>query len=134
MTRAIAQEAGQSREVVISGSDVVEDGSPFPGARPESGRPKATILELHGYRVGNTLGHGSYATVKEAFSQKHNMKVAIKIISKKRAPNDYLQKFLPREIEIIRKLKHPSLILNIQVGLLISLLHLRAKMPAYLVH
>lgn len=47
---------------------------------------KPTVLDVHGYRVGRTLGHGSYGTVKEAWSQKHKTRVAIKILSKRRAP------------------------------------------------
>ena len=76
--------------------------------------PKATILEIHGYRVGKALGSGSYATVKEAHSQRHKCKVAIKIISKKKAPDDYLEKFLPREIDVVKYLRHPSLVLFYQ--------------------
>ena len=81
---------------------------------PVDSLPKATILEIHGYQVGRTLGSGSYATVKEANSSRHKCKVAIKIISKRRAPDDYLQKFLPREIDVIKYLRHPSLILFYQ--------------------
>ena len=72
---------------------------------------KYSILELHGYRMGRTLGKGSYAIVKEAFSQKHRCKMAVKIISKKKAQKDYTEKFLPREIEVIKLLKHNSLTL-----------------------
>ena len=75
---------------------------------------KPTVLDLHGYNVGKTLGHGSYATVKDAFSTRHNCTVAIKIISKRRAPKDYLDKFLPREIEVVKLIKHPSLIVFLQ--------------------
>ena len=46
-------------------------------------------------------------------NRKH--KVAIKIISKKKAPEDFLVKFLPREIDVIKVLKHPSLIAFYQV-------------------
>lgn len=72
---------------------------------------KYSILELHGYKVAHSLGKGSYAVVKEAHSQRHRCKVAIKIISKKKAQKDYVEKFLPREIEVIKLLKHPFLVL-----------------------
>lgn len=88
-----------------------DDGS---GTYLEGGVHKPTVLDLHGYQVGKTLGHGSYATVKEAFSTRHNCTVAIKIISKRRAPKDYLDKFLPREIEVVKLIKHPSLIVFLQ--------------------
>ena len=60
------------------------------------------------------MGHGSYATVKEAYSSRHRCKVAIKIISKRRAPQDYLEKFLPREIDVVKILKHPNLVVFLQ--------------------
>lgn len=49
-----------------------------------------------------------------ALSERHNMQVAIKIVSKFSAPKDYLKKFLPREIEVVRGLKHPNLIKFLQ--------------------
>ncbi|CAH1270018.1 TSSK4 [Branchiostoma lanceolatum] len=75
---------------------------------------QVTVLESHGFLLGPTLGHGSYAAVKAAYSNRHKCKVAIKIVSKKRAPNDYIQKFLPREIDVIKILKHRSLICFLQ--------------------
>ena len=73
-----------------------------------------SVLETHGYTIAKTIGHGSYATVKEAYSESHKCKVAVKIISKRRAPADYLHKFLPREVNVIKMLKHPNIILFLQ--------------------
>ena len=87
------------------------------GIAPSKSQPaagKQTVLEMHGYRVGVSLGSGSYATVKAAYSQKHRCKVAIKIISKRKAPQDYLAKFLPREIDVVKLLKHPNLVVFLQ--------------------
>ncbi|XP_057324712.1 testis-specific serine/threonine-protein kinase 4-like [Microplitis mediator] len=75
---------------------------------------KRTVLETHGYAIGKTIGNGSYATVKIADSYRHKSPVAIKIISKFQAPSDYLIKFLPREIEVVKGLKHPNLIRFLQ--------------------
>lgn len=75
---------------------------------------KQTVLEAHGYTIIRNLGHGSYATVKLAYSEKHKSNVAIKIISKRRAPNDYIMKFLPREIDVVKLLKHPNLVIFLQ--------------------
>lgn len=75
---------------------------------------KYTVLESHGYTVGKIIGTGSYATVKLARSTRHGGDVAIKIVSKIQAPQDYLKKFLPREIEVVRGLKHPNLIRFLQ--------------------
>lgn len=75
---------------------------------------RMTVLESHGYTLSNIIGMGSYATVKLATSQRHRCEVAIKIISKVQAPNDYLKKFLPREIEVVKGLKHPNMIKFLQ--------------------
>ena len=68
------------------------------------------VLAHYGYILGDSLGKGSYAVVKVAFSKKLKRQVAIKIIIKKKAPQDYMTKFLPREIAVMKKLKHPNII------------------------
>ena len=50
-------------------------------------------LYRHGYILGKTLESGSYAKVKSARYAKLNKEVAIKIISKKFAPKDFLKNF-----------------------------------------
>lgn len=49
-----------------------------------------------------------------AKSDRHECQVAVKIVSKFQAPEDYLRKFLPREIEVVKGLKHPHLIRFLQ--------------------
>ncbi|XP_011506028.1 PREDICTED: testis-specific serine/threonine-protein kinase 4 [Ceratosolen solmsi marchali] len=71
---------------------------------------KLTVLESRGYTVGKTIGVGTYATVKVAKSSKHGGLVAVKIISKFQAPSANLSTFLPREIEVVKGLRHPYLI------------------------
>ena len=68
------------------------------------------LLAAYGYVLGDSLGKGSYAVVKVAFSKKLKRQVAIKIITKKKAPQDYLKKFLPREIAVMKQLNHPNVI------------------------
>ena len=70
----------------------------------------AALLAQYGYGLEDQLGKGSYAVVRGATSKKHKRKVAIKIVSKKKAPEDYLTKFLPREIQVLKRLRHPSCI------------------------
>ena len=62
-----------------------------------------------GYDMYNVIGHGTYAKVRMARCRKTGEKVAIKIIKIKETPIDFSTKFLPREIEIIKKLNHPNL-------------------------
>lgn len=69
-----------------------------------------SLLEEHGYFVIETIGSGSFSKVKTAHSKKEEKIVAIKIVSKSRAPTDYLKKFLPREIEVVKGLNHPNII------------------------
>ncbi len=67
-------------------------------------------LRKRGFALGSTLGEGSYAKVKSAFSQKYNRKVALKIINRRKAPKDFQTKFLPRELEVMKTLRHPNIV------------------------
>lgn len=69
-----------------------------------------TILEEHGYYVIRTIGTGSFSKVKTAHSRTEQKIVAIKVVSKSHAPTDYLNKFLPREIDVVKGLDHPNII------------------------
>ncbi|XP_055472231.1 testis-specific serine/threonine-protein kinase 4 [Psammomys obesus] len=69
-----------------------------------------SVMEEYGYEVGKVIGHGSYGTVYEAYYTKQKIMVAVKIISKKKASDDYLNKFLPREIQVMKVLRHKYLI------------------------
>lgn len=75
---------------------------------------RLSVLESHGYTLGKIIGTGSYATVKLARSERHQDFVAIKIVSKFQAPVDYLTRFLPREIEVVKGLRHTNLIRFLQ--------------------
>ncbi|XP_022089018.1 testis-specific serine/threonine-protein kinase 1-like [Acanthaster planci] len=68
------------------------------------------ILLKRGIVVGDLLGEGSYACVYSGFLEKERMKCAIKVINKRKAPKDFLQRFLPRELEILKTIKHPNII------------------------
>jgi len=70
----------------------------------------AAVLEKKGYSLGNTLGAGSYGKVKSAYCNSLKCNVAVKIINKRKTPQDFLERFLPREIEALRHLQHPSII------------------------
>ncbi|XP_005527530.1 PREDICTED: testis-specific serine/threonine-protein kinase 2-like [Pseudopodoces humilis] len=70
----------------------------------------AVVLKKKGYSLGDTLGEGSYGKVKAAYSHRLKCKVAIKIIDKKKISQNVLEKFLPREMEALMRLHHPSII------------------------
>ncbi|XP_052768135.1 testis-specific serine/threonine-protein kinase 1-like [Mya arenaria] len=67
-------------------------------------------LKKRGYALGTTLGEGSYAKVKSAFSEKLQLRVAIKIINRKKVPRDFREKFLPRELKIFAAVEHKNVI------------------------
>ncbi|KAK3597561.1 hypothetical protein CHS0354_018155 [Potamilus streckersoni] len=72
--------------------------------------PNDHILEAQGIIIGKTLGKGSFAVVKSAYDVNRRIKVAVKIILKKEANQEYLNKFLPREMDTMRICNHPNLI------------------------
>ena len=92
----------------------IQPGSASNVVQSEPDEKKVSVMEAHGYLLGTVLGSGSYATVKMAFSSRHKCKVAVKIVSKKKSPASYVSKFLPREIDAVRMLKHPNIICFLQ--------------------
>ncbi|XP_075958163.1 hormonally up-regulated neu tumor-associated kinase homolog A [Anarhichas minor] len=79
--------------------------------------PAADILKnfYHTKRVGNyligrKLGEGSFAKVREAFSEKVIRPVAVKVIDKRKAKKDsYVTKNLRREGHIQQMIRHPNI-------------------------
>lgn len=70
-------------------------------------------LQKIGYKIGKKIGIGTYATV--VFSQytdklDKTISLAAKIIDKNKANTEILDKFLKRELEILKKLEHPNII------------------------
>ncbi|XP_004626974.2 testis-specific serine/threonine-protein kinase 1 [Octodon degus] len=86
------------------------------GTHSASGTMDDTIvLKRRGYIMGINLGEGSYAKVKSAYSERLKINVAVKIIDRKKAPTDFLEKFLPREIEVMAILNHRSIIKTYEI-------------------
>ncbi|XP_068127691.1 testis-specific serine/threonine-protein kinase 1-like [Hyperolius riggenbachi] len=75
----------------------------------------ATVLLQKGYKIGKHLGEGSYAKVKSAYSNRLKSNVAVKIIDRQKAPRDFVEKFLPRELEILTKVSHNSIIKTLEI-------------------
>lgn len=77
------------------------------------------ILKRYGYTLERTLGSGSSAKVISAYSRELKRKVALKIIDRTKAPADFLQRFLPRELDILSSLNHPHIVKtlkNFEIG------------------
>ncbi|ELT98252.1 hypothetical protein CAPTEDRAFT_44950, partial [Capitella teleta] len=62
------------------------------------------------YTIGETIGKGTYGKVKIAYSVQHKQKVAMKIISRRKAPEEYVEKFLAREIAVMAHIQHANII------------------------
>lgn len=70
----------------------------------------ADILAAKGFRIGHQLGEGTYSKVRTVERVSDRKICAVKIIDRQKARKDYLMKFLPRELEIIVRLKHKNVI------------------------
>ncbi|PSN32409.1 Testis-specific serine/threonine-protein kinase 1 [Blattella germanica] len=72
-----------------------------------------SVLQRRGYRLGKTIGEGSYCKVKVAYKTYENgyiRKIACKTIDRRKASKDFVNKFLPREISIIKSIRHPHIV------------------------
>uniref|UniRef100_A0A1I8PN93 Protein kinase domain-containing protein n=1 Tax=Stomoxys calcitrans TaxID=35570 RepID=A0A1I8PN93_STOCA len=70
-------------------------------------------LDQRGYNVGHKIGEGSYATVATAgyaTDKGRGLQLACKIVDKTKAPSDFVNKFFPRELEILTKIDHPNIV------------------------
>ncbi|KAI6181861.1 Testis-specific serine/threonine-protein kinase 2 [Aphelenchoides besseyi] len=69
-----------------------------------------TTLKTNGIQLGQTiLGTGSYSTVILGFSDRLNCAVAVKKIDR-RTRSEYVQRFLPRELNLVMHLNHPNIL------------------------
>ncbi|XP_072529646.1 testis-specific serine/threonine-protein kinase 6-like [Salminus brasiliensis] len=68
------------------------------------------VLRSLGYQVMNNIGNGTYSTVQLATSQRHPGKVAIKVIDCKGKSPEFVYKYLPRELAILRRVRHPHIV------------------------
>lgn len=71
-------------------------------------------LERRGYSFGKKIGKGSYGCVVRAQYEDKSLgqtvELACKYVDRNKAPKDFLQKFFPREIEILTQISHPNII------------------------
>jgi len=66
------------------------------------------ILAKKGFKIGKPLNEGSFSRVCRASYGRHE--IAVKIIDLEKTSNDYRNRFLPRELYTIKKLRHPFII------------------------
>ncbi|NXX76758.1 TSSK6 kinase, partial [Urocolius indicus] len=73
------------------------------------------LLGKLGYCLGQTLGEGSYSKVKAATSTKYKGPLAIKVLDRRQMSARVAYKFLPRELSIVRKIRHPNIVHVLEV-------------------
>uniref|UniRef100_A0A8C4PBP4 non-specific serine/threonine protein kinase n=2 Tax=Dromaius novaehollandiae TaxID=8790 RepID=A0A8C4PBP4_DRONO len=69
-----------------------------------------TVLEQFGYELKQMLGHSTYGKVYKAVACQQRAQVAIKVISKRKTPEEYLRELLPHHIQVLKGLHHKHLI------------------------
>ncbi|XP_025418703.1 testis-specific serine/threonine-protein kinase 6-like isoform X2 [Sipha flava] len=89
----------------------------------------STALADHGYRVGSTVGHGSYSKVRVGIRSRPDgtvLRLACKVIDKRRVAgggSSYVTKFLPRELQLLCAVRHPHVIRTHQIYATPSTVH-----------
>lgn len=63
-----------------------------------------------GLIIGHQIGSGSFAKVYKAYSCSRQKDVAVKIFKRSDIPENYFNKFIVREIEVIKELRHRNLV------------------------
>jgi len=66
-------------------------------------------VKKNGYNFGKELGAGSYAKVVVTTTPQKDT-VACKLICKKKAPKDFVEKFLPRELDVLKRIDHENIL------------------------
>ncbi|WOK92831.1 SNF1-related protein kinase catalytic subunit alpha KIN10 isoform X1 [Canna indica] len=75
-----------------------------------SRRSSSTEMVSQNYRMGKTLGIGSFGKVKIAEHVSTGLKVAIKILNRRKIRNTNMEEKVRREIKILSLLMHPHII------------------------
>uniref|UniRef100_A0A4W4F301 Serine/threonine-protein kinase DCLK2 n=1 Tax=Electrophorus electricus TaxID=8005 RepID=A0A4W4F301_ELEEL len=81
-------------------SSAVEDGSQVPAAIAER------------YKVGRTIGDGNFAVVRECVERSSSREYALKVINKAKCRGK--EHMIQNEVSILRKVKHPNIVLLIE--------------------
>ena len=68
-------------------------------------------LAQEGIIYEQLLGEGSYAKVVSAYYERIDRKVAVKITDKRKAPMEYVKRFLQREVDLLCELDHPNIVI-----------------------
>lgn len=76
----------------------------------------ATGLARKGYILREKLGSGIYGDVRAAHRISNpNTCLAVKVVNTSKAPPEFITKFFPRELKILKVLNHPNIIKVLEV-------------------
>ncbi|KAI6235987.1 Protein kinase domain-containing protein [Aphelenchoides besseyi] len=81
---------------------------------PPQSKPNNGLIKVGFYEILSTIGKGNHAVVKLARHRITKTEVAIKIIDKRRLDSENLKKMY-REIQVLKKIRHPHMIKLYQV-------------------
>lgn len=73
---------------------------------------KTNVLKSNGYIILDHISTGSYGEVRHAIykHEDQELNLVVKIIDTNQSSKKYVSKFLPRELDIIRKINHPYIV------------------------
>ncbi|KAM9359014.1 serine/threonine-protein kinase DCLK1b isoform 5-T5 [Symphorus nematophorus] len=83
-----------------------------PGTEPVDEYPSVPATIAERYKVGRTLGDGNFAVVRECVERSTGREYALKIISKDKCRGK--EHMIQSEVSILRRVKHPNIVLLIE--------------------
>uniref|UniRef100_A0A671VC66 non-specific serine/threonine protein kinase n=1 Tax=Sparus aurata TaxID=8175 RepID=A0A671VC66_SPAAU len=83
-----------------------------PGTEPMDEFPSVPASIAERYKVGRTLGDGNFAVVRECAERSTGREYALKIISKDKCRGK--EHMIQSEVSILRRVKHPNIVLLIE--------------------
>ncbi|TKS80788.1 Serine/threonine-protein kinase DCLK1 [Collichthys lucidus] len=93
-------------------SSMDEGDGPGSEAEPMDEYPSAPASIAERYKVGRTLGDGNFAVVRECVERSTGREYALKIISKNKCRGK--EHMIQSEVSILRRVKHPNIVLLIE--------------------
>ncbi|XP_018520804.1 serine/threonine-protein kinase DCLK1 isoform X1 [Lates calcarifer] len=93
-------------------SSMDEGDGPGSEAEPMDDYPSVPASIAERYKVGRTLGDGNFAVVRECVERSTGREYALKIISKDKCRGK--EHMIQSEVSILRRVKHPNIVLLIE--------------------
>ena len=79
--------------------------------RPD--RRRREVLRQEGVTMFETIAEGSFSKIRRAYFQREHKEVVVKVVAKRRAPEEYYSKFLPRELATLRLTQEHPLVVDL---------------------